>query len=334
MQEMFNVNKFPLISVIIPVYKVEKYLVRCVRSVINQTYDNLEIILVDDGSPDGCGRICDEFSAKDDRIKVVHKANGGLSDARNVGIDAATGDLIGFVDSDDYIKPEMFEVLYKRLYENSADISVCGIVKRFEDGSEKPENAFTESVCLDGDVALEILLEDDKIPSYFCNKLFKSELFKELRFPVGVIYEDLAFSFYVFYRAKKVVCVNYNLYYYCLRKDSTCAVMGAKQIYGLFNAFSKRYEFACSINVKREISDICLAKACVFAVKGITSILGGEQEYDKYIADIRAFLKKYRREIADNVGIEKKRKTKIFLINNFYHVFRLLYGKELKNGKV
>lgn len=334
MQELFNVNNSPLISVIIPVYKTEQYLVRCVESVMRQTYANLEIILVDDGSPDGCPKICDEYASKDSRIKVIHKENGGLSDARNCGLDVATGDLIGFVDSDDFIKPEMFEVLCKSLYENSADISVCGIIKRFEDGSEKPENAFTENVCLRGDKALEILLEDDKIPSYFCNKLFKSDLFDGLRFPVGVIYEDLAFSFYVFHRTKKVVCVKDNLYYYCLRKDSTCAVTGAKQIYGLFNAFSKRYEFARSVKVEREISDVCLAKACVFAVQGITGILSGEKECDKYMTDIRAFLKKYRREIADNAGIERKRKTKIFLINNFYCVFRLFYGKELKNGKV
>ena len=114
------------ISVIVPVYKVEKYLNRCVQSIASQTYENLEIILVDDGSPDNCGVLCDEWVQKDSRIKVVHKENGGLSSARNAGVAVATGAYVGFVDSDDYIHPQMYEKLYEALVENGADISICG----------------------------------------------------------------------------------------------------------------------------------------------------------------------------------------------------------------
>ena len=118
-----------LISVIVPVYKVEKYLRECVDSILAQTYTNLEIILVDDGSPDNCGKICDEYAQNDSRIKVIHQENGGLSAARNAGLDIATGKYIGFVDSDDYAELNMFEELHKRIIENNADLSICGVKK-------------------------------------------------------------------------------------------------------------------------------------------------------------------------------------------------------------
>ena len=117
----------PLISVIVPVYKVEKYLERCVKSICAQTYQNLEIVLVDDGSPDQCGEMCDMFAKQDSRIRVVHKENGGLSDARNAGLDVMTGDYVGFVDSDDWIEPDMYQVLYERLIKEKAEISCCGM---------------------------------------------------------------------------------------------------------------------------------------------------------------------------------------------------------------
>ena len=114
-----------LISIIIPVYKVEKYLEKCIQSVINQTYENLQIILVDDGSPDNCGKICVEYAKKDHRIEVIHKSNGGLSDARNKGLEIAKGEYIGFVDSDDYIESDMYEVLYNLLKQYNAYVKIC-----------------------------------------------------------------------------------------------------------------------------------------------------------------------------------------------------------------
>src|SRR5699024_3764138 len=121
------------ISIIIPIYGVEKYIDRCVNSVVNQTYRNLEIILVDDGSPDNCPSICDEWAKKDRRIKVIHKKNGGLSDARNVGMNSATGELIGFIDSDDWVCEEMYQLLYENMKQNDSDISACGVKMVWED---------------------------------------------------------------------------------------------------------------------------------------------------------------------------------------------------------
>ena len=125
----------PLISVIVPIYKVEEYLDRCVESLINQTYKNLEIILVDDGSPDNCPQMCEAWAQKDSRIKVVHKENGGLSDARNAGFEVATGDIISFIDSDDWIEPEMFETMLSQMEKDDSDIVSCGVNWVEENGS-------------------------------------------------------------------------------------------------------------------------------------------------------------------------------------------------------
>ena len=138
----------PLISVIVPIYKVEEYLYKCVKSILAQTYTNLEIILVDDGSPDNCPAICDEFAAKDSRVTVVHKKNGGVSSARNVGLDTATGEYIGFVDGDDYIEPTMYETLYKYIVDNNTDVSVinCRIVDEL--GNHVPSSSPNHMVGL------------------------------------------------------------------------------------------------------------------------------------------------------------------------------------------
>lgn len=124
----------PLISVIVPIYNVEKYLARCVDSIVNQTYKNLEIILVDDGSPDRCPKMCDDYAEKDSRIKVVHKKNGGLSDARNAGMAVATGEYISFIDSDDYVSDDFFECLLDVMNKENSDIAECSVVKLYEDG--------------------------------------------------------------------------------------------------------------------------------------------------------------------------------------------------------
>ena len=169
-----------LISVIVPVYKVEKYLEKCIESVLKQTYTNLQIILVDDGSPDNCGKICDEYAKKDSRIEVIHKINGGLSDARNVGINRANGRYIGFVDSDDYIKEDMYEKLINLIKEYDADISICNLYDVI-DGKEyvrNKDNGIHEYSRID--ILKEILL-DKNIQSYAWNKLYKKELFDEIK---------------------------------------------------------------------------------------------------------------------------------------------------------
>lgn len=210
----------PLISIIVPCYKVEKYLPECIDSIIKQTYTNIEIILVDDGSPDKCGQICDEYVTKDHRIQVIHKTNGGLSDARNVALDIAKGEYITFVDSDDYIAQDYVEYLWHILNQNKADISAM-LDKHFIDGK-----------------TLTTVIKEDKVnvispKDYLCKlfyqinvttgaqaKLYKKELFKNIRFPKGLLYEDLLTIYKLVNNCSRIAISDHISYFYRERPGS------------------------------------------------------------------------------------------------------------------
>lgn len=235
-----------LISVIVPVYKVEKYVSRCVTSLMAQSYRNLEIILVDDGSPDRSGDMCDSLAAQDERIIVIHKTNGGLSDARNAGIEAAKGDYLFFLDSDDAIHEETLEILWENLKGNQADISVCDYLAYFEGTAiEKalPEQNIQKMSNIE---ALQKIFD----PAYgvqmvICtNKLYKKNLWENIRFPVGKIHEDEFTTYKLIYKAKTIIYTDLKLYYYLQRSDS---ITGTGKISGqhfqALDAFSERTAF-------------------------------------------------------------------------------------------
>ncbi len=212
----------PLISIIVPVYQVEKYLEKCINSIIAQTYKNLEIILVDDGSTDNCPAICDRFQSVDTRIKVIHQANGGLSHARNVGMEMATGDFIGFVDSDDWIEPNMYEVLMSALQDTGADIAVCG--RQMETSDSKPVSIDATSCkrkLYSTEEALRTMIKGGGIiRNTVWNKLYKRTVLSNISFPAGKIYEDLLWTPLVIGNAKLIVCMDSPLYHYLNRTDS------------------------------------------------------------------------------------------------------------------
>lgn len=221
-----------LISIIVPVYKVEPYIKRCVQSIIEQSYKNIEIILVDDGSPDKSGEICDEFSKKDERIKVIHKPNGGLSDARNAGLKIAKGEYIGFVDSDDYIENDMFECLYKLCTENKAQISIVSYYEYYN-GKLISVRKNDKLEKFNKTEAIKELLIDSKIQSYAWNKLFKRELFDGIIFPTNKNFEDIATTLLLFEKAEKVVLLEEPKYHYLRRNDS---IIGKKN-YKTYNDY-------------------------------------------------------------------------------------------------
>ena len=215
----------PLISIIIPVYKVEKYLEKCIKSVLSQTYKNLQIILVDDGSPDNCGNICDDYARVDNRIEVIHKANGGLSDARNVGLKAARGEYIGFVDSDDYVESNYIEVLYY-YYQKYNTVPICGFVYHDEYNHEKPVK-----YSWSGDEGLVSLGEAFRLKSELYltalwNKLFDRRLIveKNIRFDTNVsVGEDLRFSvdYFIKNNIDKICVLPEPLYHYMKLTDNS-----------------------------------------------------------------------------------------------------------------
>lgn len=214
-----------LLSIIVPVYCVEQYLEQCIVSIINQTYQNLEIILIDDGSPDKCPEICDRFTQIDSRIKVIHQKNMGSGEARNVGITIAKGDYIGFVDSDDYIHPQMYEILMELIINNSAEIAACTRLNFSDDdfGIEKysMETIMDNYELFSGRMATKELLQSHtKFKHAMWEKIYNKNLFSNLKFR-SVYAEDREITYKLLYQCEKVVYVDLKLYFYRLRNGST-----------------------------------------------------------------------------------------------------------------
>lgn len=209
----------PKISIIVPVYKVEPYIRKCVDSILAQTLTDFELILVDDGSPDNCGEICDEYASKDSRVVVIHKENGGQATARNAGLDIAKGDYIGFVDSDDWIEPDMYELLYNMCIENKCDIANCTSTIYFKNKTVK--NGTHPLTVQNRKEAMRTMLEGKLYDEVVWTKLIKCSLLENIRFPVGVIYEDTAFTYKVIHNASRICCIGAPKYHYIKRDEST-----------------------------------------------------------------------------------------------------------------
>lgn len=220
-----------LISVIVPIFKVESFLQRCVESIRNQTYRNIEIILVDDGSPDGCPELCDEYAEKDTRIQVIHKKNGGLSDARNAGINAAKGEYICFVDSDDYIQPTMLECLTSAVEDTGAKLAIVNMRVIDEDGCQI--FSLEQSPIQDGFFSAQKLLPKiyQGLGWYYVvawNKLYHRSLFAQIRFPVGRIHEDEYIIAQIMWKAQNIVCIDSEEYVYIYQRKGS--IMNSRQV--------------------------------------------------------------------------------------------------------
>ena len=251
-------ENFPLISVIIPVYKVEDYLQRCVDSVTAQTYKNLEIILVDDGSPDNCPQLCDSLADRDSRIKVIHKQNGGLSDARNFGIDASSGEYLTLIDSDDYITDDMIMTLYERIESDKSDLALCnylcvddnGDTSKYENENDLP----IQDEVIDADAAHKKLF-GYKHWHYViaCCKLYKRFLFDDFRYPLGKLHEDLHTTHLIFEKCSKISCVRKPLYYYYQNEKSITHTYNIRRLDAVdayisrFSFYYKKQDYYCAI---------------------------------------------------------------------------------------
>lgn len=228
----------PLISVVVPIYRVEQYLSKCVESILNQTYPHLEIILVDDGSPDGSGILCDEFARKDSRIRVIHKKNGGLSDARNAGIEIARGTYLAFVDGDDWIEPDTYEAMLSLMEKYGVKIVCAG---RYDENDATGEISVglcprSEEVLPGTEVVRRIFRWDD-LDSSACDKLFHRELFQNIRFPVGRVVEDVPTTYRVVLLSGKAAMLPKPVYHYVHREKSiTTASFSEKSFHSFQNA--------------------------------------------------------------------------------------------------
>ena len=276
----------PLISVIVPVYKVEKYLDQCVRSITGQTYENLEILLVDDGSPDGSGAICDTWAEKDSRVKVIHKENGGSGKARNVALDLAKGDLIAFVDSDDYISIDMFAHLYS-LLERGADIAECSYLETADDGVNFPKMEATVT-GYDAEMAMREHIQDRRFRQLIWNKLYRREMIGEIRFPEDMKIDDEFFTYRVLGNAGKLLCSDKICYAYRQQPESIMhQPFSLKRVQGLW-AKQQRLGFLkeCFPGLVSE-AKVELALSCMYAMQGSLKSLKGDQ-----LAEAKALIRK------------------------------------------
>lgn len=297
------------ITVIVPVYRVESYLEKCVDSILNQSYTNLEIILVDDGSPDKCPEICDRYAEKDSRVKVIHQKNGGLSCARNAGIEIATGEYIGFVDSDDYIDSRMYESLYYGLKKSGADIAICGHYVERENRLSIETPPCDNVKELTSKAALDWLIEDVYIKSYAWDKLYRRVFFESIRYPAGRNYEDIAVTYRLFDRAKKIVMIPEYLYYYQMRSTSiSCNNSDKKWMLNctdIVESMNERYVYFCKKGEK-ELTELALAKMIPYIITllNLEYRLKEYREKDKW----KDFLQKNKNNICANKILSEKDK--------------------------
>lgn len=229
-----------LVSIIIPIFQVESYLDKCIKSVVNQSYRNLEIILIDDGSSDRCPAMCDTWAEKDRRIRVIHKKNGGLSDARNVGMQVAQGDYVTFIDSDDWVEVRFIEILYKAIIQTKAEISACDFRKIYKKSEKEIVTTDTVNVqLLTPKEAMQDILTDRSLHSVVWNKLYKKELLNNEKFEIDRFHEDEFFSFHIIDKAKKIVYVDIPLYNYRQRHGSIMTSFSLRHL-DILDAYLRR----------------------------------------------------------------------------------------------
>ena len=326
-----------LVSIIVPIYKVENYLEKCLESIITQTYKNLQIILIDDGSPDGCGKICDEYAIKDSRIIVIHQKNKGLSAARNAGFEKVKGKYIGFVDSDDYIAEDMYESLVNAIEKYDTDISMCSYYKVDNNVVAKAEFPEIKDRIYSKNEALKELLLDHKIQNYVWNKLYKKELFTNIKFPDGKEFEDIATIFYVFEKINSIVKISQTKYFYVMRPESIVNDLSRKTINNYLEFNIKRYLY---INKKypnlKLYNDYNLVNSTVQAFYDAINLKDAEflrsSNFKKLYDKFKSLIKNEGSLILSLMDDEAKMKTCTLAYNIDYFKKLVIYDRDLHNA--
>lgn len=314
---MLNKNNIK-ISLIVPCYNIRKYLPRCIESILAQTYKNLEIILISDGSTDSTDEVIREYAKKDSRIIPIFKQNSGVSDTRNRGLDIATGDYIGFVDGDDYIEPEMYETLLKNAIENNADISHCGYQMVFPSRVDYYYNT-GKKVIQDNKKGIRDIIVGDYVEPSPCIKIYRKNIVNNLRMPINIkINEDVLFNFYAFVNSKKSVYEDLPFYHYILRKGSAAtSKINQNKLFDPVRVRKEIFEYSLK-NLDNEIQSVAYSSylnSIINLYRVVSNSKLKEYKEDSFI------LKGQIKEIKGNFMLSKRVKTERFL---FFHCTGLL----------
>jgi glycosyltransferase involved in cell wall biosynthesis len=295
----------PAISIIVPIYNVENYLHKCINSILKQKFIDFELILINDGSTDRSGEICDQYTSQDNRVRVLHKRNGGLSDARNSGIEMAKGKYIGFVDGDDWIEPNMYHVLYNLCIDEKAEISTCQI-KMWDKENESKARKYTNSIdVLDSKTAIKSLYSGKLTGFSACNKLYKIELFNDLKFPKGRIYEDAAIMYLIFDIANKIVKIDKPFYNYIYRQASITKRSFSEKRFDVVKNYQETYAY-----MKKKYPEMCEGLDSMFYVSLRNMVVD--------IISEKSFLTNYK--FIRKISLIIKKNNKKFFHNNLISV--------------
>lgn len=312
------------VTVVVPVYNVEIYLNRCINSIINQTLKEIEIILVDDGSTDQSGKICDDYLEKDKRIKVIHQKNMGLSCARNAGIKIASADYICFIDSDDYIEIDMLEYLYEKALKYKSDIICCGFSSIYENGKKEKITIPNGDMFFSIEEALDIHLLSGYIDVVAWNKLYKTSLFDKIKYPDGMLYEDMLTTYKLISQSKLISLHPDSKYFYCKRKNSIGGTDFSEKTLKLVDACDQVLKYV--LNKYPHLENIRVSKIQWYIVV-LNKMITANKVDKEFVKKIKKMIARDRKIILRNKYLNSMRKCQILLLLVNYKVYELFYKK-------
>lgn len=302
----------PLISVIIPIYNVEKYLKKCITSVINQDYKNLDIILVDDGSTDSSGYIAEQLALKDDRITVIHQTNQGLSSARNHGLEKMNGSYVTFIDSDDYVANDYVSYLYGLIHENNCQLAICSLIDTFEKTGVKKDCGNGQEMVISGKDCIRKMCYHDLVDTCAYAKLGAASLYKGFQFPVGKLFEDIGSTYQLFLKCDRVACGFKGKYYYVIRDNSITTALFSPSKLDLLEMTDKMARDVTA--VYPDLYSATLRRQVYARFSTLNQTLGTKsgQYYQKQLI---SFIKSNKREILTDPNTPKRDKTAYYMLS-------------------
>ena len=311
---------------IVPVYNVEEYLARCLDSILAQTYKNLEVIVINDGSTDSSGRICDDYAQKDSRVRVIHQENQGLAEVRNIGVRECRGEWIQFVDSDDWIDPETIETCCRYANEYDAEIVTFRCVLEYENGKRHHtvKKHYPPELMTSKKAVSVILLPDSIVDVIFCDKLIKAELFEGIVYPKGKLYEDMLTIHKVLVKTDRILCISSEFYHYLRRRGSIGHYRFSQKTYGIAEAAQKVFDFALSMNLGDKAAFRNLAVGLWHWRMHVANDMIKSEVYDnEYISGVQKAIKAHVVIQCPSISLSKK--AQMLLFKYSFRLYSLLY---------